>query len=272
LVAAAGEIVMRMVITRKLGTAELGIYFVAVKIAFLPGEIAKEVVGSVAFPIYARFKSNIEQATEAFRTIFTGMSTLLIVSCMLIITLAASLVENVLGTQWEAMVWVVRIIALVGIVGPIGDASDAVVKGLGQSYKVTLLEATQSLVLVACTWGLVDRYRLVGVALACLLANGAFQALGAAFVCHVLQSPFRGLTASMSSIVFASAIGAALALAVDNVLFGIFGFVAAALTGITVAGGILWCLDRRFDLRFGSTIGQLFPGLFGGLPNTAVKR
>ena len=270
LLAVAGEIVMRMIITRKLGTAELGIYFMAIKIAFLPAEIAKEVVGSVAFPLYARFKADIGEVTKAFRTIFTGMSALLIISCMLIVTLAASLVENVLGAQWEAMVWVVRIIALVGVVGLIGDASVSLVKGLGHSYKVTLLEATHSVVLVACAWGLVGRYRLIGVALACLLANGAFQALGARFVHQVLQSPFRGLSASMSSIVLASGIGAALALAVDNILFGIFGFVAAALTGVTVTGAILWCLDRRFNLRFSSSIGQLFPALCGAL-NTTLK-
>jgi hypothetical protein len=113
---------------------------------------------------------------------------------------------------------------------------------------------------------------LIGVALACLIANGAFQALGARFVYQVLQSPFRGLSASMSSIVLASGIGAAVALAVDNLLFGIFGFVAAALTGVTITGTILWCLDRRFNLRFGISIGQLFPALSGALPDTTVKR
>ena len=267
LAAVAGEFVIRMVITRKLGTAELGIYFMAVKIAFLPAEIAKEVVGSVAFPIYARFKSDIGQATEAFRAIFTGMSALLIAFCMLIVALAASLVENVLGAQWEAMVWVVRIIALVGIVGPIGEASVSVVKGLGQSYKVAVLEGTQAVVLVACAWGLVGRYSLIGVALACLLANGAYQGLGAVFVYQVLQSPFRRLSASMTSIVVASATGAALALIVDRVLFGIFGFVAAGLTGVTVTVGILWCLDRRLNLRFGRSISRLFPAFFGALPN-----
>jgi O-antigen/teichoic acid export membrane protein len=271
LLAVAGEIAVRMIITRKLGTAELGIYFMALKIAFLPAEIAKEVVGPVAFPIYARFKSDIAQATEAFRSIFTGMSALLIVFSMLILALAASLVENVLGTQWEAMVWVVRVIALVGVVGLIGDASVSVVKGLGQSYRVTLLEATHSVVLVACTWGLVSRYGLIGVALACLLANGAFQVLGAAFVYQLLQYPFRRLSASISSSVVASAIGASLALAVDNVLFGILGFVVAALTGVTVTGAILWCLDRRFNLCFGSSIGWLFPALPAAVPNTTVK-
>jgi O-antigen/teichoic acid export membrane protein len=263
----AGEMVIRMVITRKLGTAELGIYFMAIKIAFLPAEIAKEVVGSVAFPIYARFKSDIGQATEAFRNIFTGMSALLIVSCMLMVVLATSFVENVLGPQWEAMVWVVRIIAIVGIVGPIGDASVSVVKGLGKSSKVTLLQATHAVILAACAWGLIGTYGLIGVAFACLLANGAYQALGGVFVYQVLQNPFRGLSGSMISIVLASATGAVLALAVDSVLFGIFGFVTAALAGVAVSGGILLCLDRRFDLRFGSSIGRLFPALSGGLPD-----
>ncbi|MHC4103406.1 MAG: oligosaccharide flippase family protein, partial [Planctomycetota bacterium] len=59
LIAVFGAMVLKVVISRQLGAVELGLYFLAAKLAFLPAELASEVAGSVAFPLYARLQSDI---------------------------------------------------------------------------------------------------------------------------------------------------------------------------------------------------------------------
>jgi hypothetical protein len=81
-----------------MGTAELGIYFLAAKLAFLPNEIASEVVGAVSFPVYARVQSNISQATRTFRAIFTSMFLVLTP----VFTLMFFWLHLLLRTFWEA--------------------------------------------------------------------------------------------------------------------------------------------------------------------------
>jgi O-antigen/teichoic acid export membrane protein len=69
LIAVAGSSVLRVVISRQLGTVELGLYFLSAKLAFLPAEIASEVIGDVSFPLYSRLQENLEKVTRAFQSL-----------------------------------------------------------------------------------------------------------------------------------------------------------------------------------------------------------
>ena len=73
----AGNFGLRIVVSRQLGAEALGLYFLAAQLAFLPSEIASEVVGTVAFPLFARLQSNLKQAARAFQAILTGLMALL---------------------------------------------------------------------------------------------------------------------------------------------------------------------------------------------------
>ncbi|MGD2076619.1 MAG: oligosaccharide flippase family protein, partial [Gammaproteobacteria bacterium] len=94
LIAELGGMLLKVVIARRLGTAELGLFYLANSIATLPAQIAGELVGSVAFSLYARLQSNIHQVTRAFRTILTGMGVLLVPLSALFIALAPLLVDT----------------------------------------------------------------------------------------------------------------------------------------------------------------------------------
>ena len=58
LVAIAASSVTQVVISRQLGPVELGLYFLAAKLAFLPHEVATQVLGDVAFSVYARVQDD----------------------------------------------------------------------------------------------------------------------------------------------------------------------------------------------------------------------
>jgi O-antigen/teichoic acid export membrane protein len=204
LIAVFGGLTLRVVISRQLGTAQLGLYFLAASLAFLPSEVATKVAGYVAFPLYARLQSDIQQATRAFRAMLTGMSAILFPVCFLIIVLAPSIVQNILGPRWEGTVPVIRILALVSMIGVLGEATVPILNGLGQPYKVTILETVQSLLIIILVWGLAARYGLIGAVLAWLPAIMVSQVFSVVFVKRILWRPFSALIIPMVAITSAS--------------------------------------------------------------------
>jgi O-antigen/teichoic acid export membrane protein len=255
----AGSYVLRVVISRQLGAAELGLYFLGAQLAFLPLEVASEVVGPVAFPLFARLQSNVRQTTRAFRTVLTGMSALLFPVCALIIALAPTLVQEILGPRWAGTVPVIRILALVSMIGVFGEATVPVLSGLGQPYKVTIIEGVQSSLIILFVPGLVGRFDLTGAALAWLPAIVVAQVFSAAVVQRILFRPFDGLVAPMLVITAASGVGAVVAIGVDNIVPGLAGFVVANLLAVAIIGVLLWASDRRFALGLADDLGRAFP-------------
>jgi O-antigen/teichoic acid export membrane protein len=58
LVAVSANSLTQIVISRQLGAFELGIYFLASKLAIAPREFATQVTNDVAFPLFARIQSD----------------------------------------------------------------------------------------------------------------------------------------------------------------------------------------------------------------------
>jgi O-antigen/teichoic acid export membrane protein len=142
LIVVSGAAVLRLVISRQLGTAELGLYVLGAKLAFFPAEVASDVIGEVTFPLYARLQSNLQKVTRAFQSVLTGMFVLLVPIAALLIVLAPSLVEYVLGPRWEDTVPVIQILAFAAIIGLLGDTVVPLLEGVGQPYKIVILEAS----------------------------------------------------------------------------------------------------------------------------------
>jgi lipopolysaccharide exporter len=261
LVAVTGAAVLRAVISYRLGTVELGIYFLATKLAFLPAEIAKEVIGAVAFPLFAQLKADAQQLLQVFRATLIGMCALLIPLCGLIILLAPSLIQNLLGSKWTAAVPIIQVFAIASIVSLIGELTIALVHGLGQPSKATILEAIQSLLSVICALLLVGDYGLVGVAMAWLIGISISQGVGVGFTRRMLHCPFQGLGAPIAAICCVSLAGAVIALGLDHLVHGLSGLVAGVLAGLVIVAGLLWYLDSRFDFGVGRSLLRAFPPL-----------
>jgi O-antigen/teichoic acid export membrane protein len=261
LIVMVGNYILQIVISRQLGTAELGLYVLAAQLAFLPAEVATEVVGAVTFPLFARLQSDIYQVVRAFRTTLVGLSTLLFPTCVLLIVLAPALVQEVLGSRWEGTVPVIQVLALVSLLGVFGDVTGPIFNGLGQPYKVTVIEIVQSLLLIAFVWSLTSRYGLVGAALAWLPRVIISQIVSVIFVRQLLPQPFAGLGVVMFFITVASGIGAVVALSINIIFPGLIGFVIACTLAVVSTGGLLWASDRHFSLGLINGLGQIFPQL-----------
>ena len=261
LIAVTGAAVMRALISQRLGTMELGIYFLAARLAFLPGEIAKEVIGAVAFPLYAQVKSDVQQVGKIFRATLVGMFVLLIPLCALIIFLAPSLIENLLGSKWNGTGPIIQLLAIASIVSPIGELTIALVHGLGQPYKATALEAIQSFLAIICAMLLISDYGLIGVAVAWLIGTSVSQGVSMGFTRRMLSRPFQRLGAPIAAIGCVSLAGAVIALGMDYLLQGLLGLAMSVLTGSAIMAGLLWYVDYRFDFGVGRNLVRAFPPL-----------
>ena len=254
-----GNLILQVVISRRLGVEDLGLYFLATRLAFLPAEVASQVAGAIAFPLYSRLQANLAGAARAFRSMLQGTAMILIPASLLLAVLADSLVRNVLGENWEGTELLIAILACTNIVGLLGEAVIPVLRGTGHPQKQTVLQFALSATLILFMYGLAGRYGVVAAALAWILAVGTNQILALVFVRQVLARPLAGLAPFLFAILAVSTAGAAVAWGVEALLPGVAGLAVSAGLALSTTGLGLWWLDRRLGLRLAADMARAFP-------------
>jgi O-antigen/teichoic acid export membrane protein len=258
-VAMIGSFGIRIIISRELGVDGLGLYFLAAQLAFLPSEVASEVVGTVAFPLFARLQSNLQQAARAFQAILTGLMALLYPLCALIIVLTPVLVQEILGSKWDGTVSLIQILSLVTMIGLLGDATIPLIKGFGQPYRATQIELVQSSSVILMIWFFTDRFGTVGAALAWLPAISFVQILCLYYIRDIFHDPLIDAKKPLLAIFLAMLAGAAAAYLVISLLPNIPGLILASVLSIVVTGWILWFSDHQYSLGLFRNIAIAFP-------------
>ena len=262
LVEVVGDAVLRAVVSRELGTAQLGLYFLAATLALLPNDVVSGIVTAVAFPVHAQVQSDPRRVGLAFRASFAAMAAVLIPAYAIIAALAPSIVQHVLSPQWSGTEPVIRILAIAGILGILFDATSPMLQGRGQPQKLTVLFAVLTVSVITSAWALTRAYGLMGAAMAWVFAQAVVFGACIIFAGHALGHPaFRGLAKPLTAIVLTSGIVGALAWSVDALLPGIMGVGAATATATGFTGAILWTLDRHLDLGLARDLARAFPRL-----------
>jgi O-antigen/teichoic acid export membrane protein len=261
ILAMLGNFGLRIIISRQIGADGLGLYFLATSLAFLPSEVASEVVGTVAFPLFARLQTSLQQAIRAFQAILTGLMALLYPICALIIVLSPILVKDVLGEKWNGTVALIQLLTLVTMIGLLGDATIPLVKGFGQSYRATQIELVQSTSLIVMIWFFTNQYGVVGAALAWLPAIIFVQILCIYFIWDIFHDPLKDARKPFFAISIATLVGAGISYATISLLPNIVGLVIAGLFATLAIGIILWVADHRYSLGLMRNITVAFPQL-----------
>jgi lipopolysaccharide exporter len=254
-----GQAALRAIISRRLGTAEVGVYFLAASLAALPNDTISNLVGAVAFPVHARIRADARRASEAFRASLVAIATVLLPTYAALIVLAPSLAQHVLGPQWAGTAPIIQLLALAGVLGILFAATAPMLEGRGNPQKVTALLAILSGSVVVVAWGLAGRFGLVGAALAWVLAQVAVLMACVAFARQILARPFGGLSKPLLAIASASAASAVAALALDRLWPGFVGVVVGATLAAAAAGILLWALDRWLDVGLVRDFARAFP-------------
>jgi O-antigen/teichoic acid export membrane protein len=259
-------LVVRLAISRQLGAAELGLYTLGARLAFLPHELAYEVIGAVTFPIYARLQSAPREAARVFRVILTATFWTLTPLFSLMLVLSPSAVVHILGPRWEGAVPLIRVLALVGLVRIVADACVPVLKGLGRPYKFAAVEGAQALLLVVGVWWFIARFGLIGAGYSWCPAAAAGTLFSIIFVRQHLRDSFVGLVKPAIAIVLASAAGSLIALFIDRSWPGVPGFLLAGVTATAAVLALLWLSNRVFALELARHVARAFPRTAAVLP------
>jgi O-antigen/teichoic acid export membrane protein len=214
---------LRVIITRKLGVAELGLFFLASRLALLPAVVASQVVGQVAFPLFARIRASNKETRAAFQGLFSATIIIFVPACVLLIIAAPYIVEEVLGPRWQGTVPMIQLLAAASLLGLFREALVPLLKGHGALGKLTSLELAQSIAVLPLAWILAHLYGLIGVGYAFLVATALAQVLGVIFVEQILEKPFHGTLRLLVAIGATTAAAGALSMAIMGAVGGLFG-------------------------------------------------
>lgn len=259
LISVVGSSMVQLVISRHLGAVELGLYYLAARLAFVPYEISSEVVGSVAFPLYTKIQDNLVQAGKAFRSILSGISAMILPVCALMIALAPSLVKTVLGPQWEGTEPLIRVLVLVSIIDSLGATIVPILKGLGRPDRLVIIEAVQSIVLIIFIWVLIEQFGVMGAVSAWLPATFFAQMVAIYFLRQIIPRPFVGMGVPISVITLVSIMGAVLGLLIDNRIPGLIGLISGTLIAMLAMGLLLYGSDHQLNLGLVKDLIRIFP-------------
>lgn len=239
----------QIVLTRALGAAALGKYFVATKLAFLPSDAATAVIGAVALPLYARYRDDLHRSNATFGALLSGQVILLFPLYAIIIALAPVL-EGVLGERWAATAPTTQLLAAACMMGVVGDAVTPLLLGQGRSDRAFVIEIVQSGTRLLLLWPLIRFFGVPGAALAWLGGNAASQVAAAFLARDVLAASLgRAGTLRLIAGVVAAALAWLSATRVSAVLHGFPALIAGGTAGVVVAAGVLWALDHHQKLR-----------------------
>lgn len=256
-----GGAVLQAVVSRRLGTVQLGLYFLAMRLAFLPNEAVTDVVRDVVFPLHAGLQSHLERSARVFRSSLVAMLAVIAPVYAALIAVAPSLSEDVLGSGWEGTARVIQILAVVGIIGALADATMPMLEGHGRPELVTVLYAIRSVIVVALVWPLAGSYGVEGAAAAWLAAEIGVQAGCAIFANRVLPRPFRGLAIPIAVVAAAALCAGALAWGSNSVVGGPAGVFVGAVAGVLAGAIVLVWMDRRWEVGLAEDLGRVYPRL-----------
>ncbi|HSH75599.1 MAG TPA: lipopolysaccharide biosynthesis protein, partial [Longimicrobiales bacterium] len=266
IVAMAGNAALNAVISRRLGTVELGLYFLSARIAFLPTELASELVGGVAFPFYARIQADSDKARRAFRVLLVSSAALLLPTVALLVALAPSLVEEILGPGWQGAAPIIRVISVASGLGLFVNSAAPIFKGVGYPSRITAFRAVQSAVLVALAWSLSSRFGVVGAASAWVPAATSAMIVGGAMLVRLFPGILSDLLVPIASVLAVSAVGGGAAIALDETIGGLAGLFVGGIVAGGLVASLLWRVDRAVDLNLRLIVGNVLPaasGMFG---------
>jgi O-antigen/teichoic acid export membrane protein len=256
----AADALLRWLVATRLGVAELGLFFLAVRLAFLPAQLVSELVGDVAFPVYAHLHADRQKASSTFRALLIAVAALLVPACLVFAWIVPDLIQHVLGERWQGAAVVMQLLILTSIVGLLGDGVTPALKGTGRPAGIAVMDSLQLLLIVGLGWPLIGAYGLVGAGIAWLVAVTASQILAAWYARRLFDEPFRGLAAPMLTIAAAGLATVAAALT-GNALGGAPGLAASVVASAGTAVIVTLVLDRYLRLGILETVSGPIPWL-----------
>ena len=153
-----------------LGTAALGYYSRAERLAVLPMQAIHNTLFDVAFVATAQRQTRRQHLRWFYLQAAEGLALAALPASLLLAIAAPEVVALLLGEQWPASVSILQVLALAIPMQAWGTLNAATMRGLGGVYGETWRQAAYAGLLVAGAW-VGTRHGLVGVAIGVVVAH-----------------------------------------------------------------------------------------------------
>ncbi len=155
-----------------IGATALGFYVVAYRLLNLIINITTSVVGSVAFPVFARIQDDRDRVQKAYYKSVRLVSVVSFPAFAGLIVVAPEATRLVFGDQWDASVPVMRVLAIAGLLQSIIFVNSTVIKSLGKpQWRLLIMGITAVGLLVSFAYAV--QFGIVAVALALVIVSYA---------------------------------------------------------------------------------------------------
>jgi O-antigen/teichoic acid export membrane protein len=244
--ALVANVSIQLILSRTLGTAALGLYFLASRVAFLLVDAASQVVGAVAFPMFSSVRDDARRTAATFGRLIAGQAVVLLPAYCILFVLAPSL-EAALGSRWDGTAPVLRILLASSLIGLLVELLGILFMGTGRPDRRFWVLAIKTVLLLLVLWPLVGALGVSGAALVSLTANAGAVLLGIVWLRRTVPGQSIARPAALGAAAAAAVIGFGAAALVSTP--DLTGLIAGGVCGAAAACAVLIALDRRFDLQ-----------------------
>jgi O-antigen/teichoic acid export membrane protein len=165
-----GNTIDNVVVGRLLGTAVVGLYSVAFRLANFPNSVIGYVVGRTMFSVYSMLQDDLDALRHAYVRNLQRIALLALPASVGLAIAAKPVVAALLGEKWLGAVPALRILAVYGGIKPFGGVSAEALKGLGKPHVNLVLEMVYLAVVFPALLLLTPGFGLRGAATAMLIA------------------------------------------------------------------------------------------------------
>ena len=162
-----------VVVSRVLGTASVGLYSVAFRLASFPNSVIGVIVTRPMFAVYSTLQHDLPAVRGAYVRTFQRLALLSLPASVGVAIAAEPIVRILLGDKWLPAVPALRILAVYALIKPFGAVSAEALKGIGAPQWTLVFDVTYIAVVIPALVVLTRAFELAGAATSMVLAIAA---------------------------------------------------------------------------------------------------
>lgn len=160
-----------IVVGKVLGVSSLGLYEMAYRISLLPITEVADAIQKVTFPVFTKISDDRDRLKKAYIKSLVAVSLLSIPFGIIIFIFSKEIVLVLLGSNWEPIIPVLRILAVFGVLRAISGSSSSLFLSVGKQEYVTVITLVSMISLAITVIPLVNKFGIYGAGISALFGS-----------------------------------------------------------------------------------------------------
>jgi PST family polysaccharide transporter len=257
--AVTSDLFIKVLITRRLSVSDLGLFSMSDKLGEVPTQAANESIGAVAFPLYARLRSDAARLQNAIRAHLVGLMFFLFPATALIIALAAPIETRVLGPSWTGISALIVLFVLGYAFEVAFNVVYFLLQALGAGARLFVIELIQYIILIVAVIVFAGQFGLIGVGAARIITGICVSAAAVIAAPRVYRTTLLQVLRPAGVLLLWATLAGILARVCAAWVPGAAGIVAGTLVGGVLFLGLVWGADATLRTGVRECLSLFFP-------------